>query len=1722
MTDRFRFARVSLLAGTVLGAAMLATPALATGFNGTVTSATGAVVNATNDDITITGSEAVIDWNANATTSTDTSVSFLSSTGSVLYHDQVSGGGDFTVLNRITPMFNGSVPLTVPITISGSISSTVAGKTGGNVWFYSPYGIITDGTANFTVGSLLLTTSDIDQSSGSLYLSQSGTAKQIGFIKPNLGAGVPDAQVQINGSTITALGNNLSPTSAYVGIFSNRIVQGGTIASSGATALVAAQEGSLTFDLGTVSFAITTGSSDSQGIVHTGTTGGPASAGETRQIALVAMPQNQAMTMLLQGSIGYTPAASATPDGSAVILNAGYDPTLPAATLATGLGNITIAGATVSNALFADATGTIAIPSGSGTTSFLSNALLYAGKALNLSAGAGDTISVGGSLSLASLFTAAPANATITVTGTSTSSGLVSVTGGLNIDLTGSPSGFVAAPPLNGQSATGGTATVNVSNGALTVGGSWFVYTDAYAGSGTLTGGNANGGTIAVTAGTGGTISATDAYFLASASGGGASGVGSTGGDGLGGTIGITTTGGTLGFGSVNLQANGSGGEATGLTGNGLGGQIAINILGGAQSWTSLDASATATNGFDYSQGGAAYGNATARADAITLHVAGSGSSLTVGQLLFDASAYAAMGSGAAHTITGGTTSTLVDGGGALAVNGAFTVRADAAPSMELVSFSQPVGPTMTGGSVSVIADGGTITSSAPVLLSATATGIGGSAGAGIATGGNVTLGALNGGSFTLSNPDASVQLRAEALGATGPAPANAQGGHALLYAQDGTIDTGSSAVLVSATAYGGGFDFGGSGSSGDGYSATGGTATVDLRQGTLGTGKILVGDLAVTAKGDATPALYPDPVNLPTSFDGNSIRGVGGNGGTGTGGQATVNIAAGTFTTASTTIAAIGVGGSSDSIGSTSYVSGDGFGGTARFTQTGGTATTNQLLLTVVGHGGGLVATADGSALPLAGTGHGGTAIASLAGGSLTVNLGMVIDASAIGGDGFSTFDPVGPAADGGAGDASTALAQLLMPSGSTAVLKAGTIDVLARGIGGQPGSNGVGVLANGGIALGGTASYSLSDGSFDVGALTAQADAVGGGGTIGGNATGGTASFAVSDANAAQTGLLRRAASVLLNASPVGGGTPPAQGTATAGTTSFSANIADATGALNITGDLVALANGSVSPVGSGVILNLAGTPVLVGGNVLASTTRDITGTIAAGAGISATGALSLDARAIAIGGTGTLSGAVGVTVFARQSISMGGLSSGGTTIITAQDTSVPTDGPVTIGNLNSAGLVRVLGSSVTIGSTGSLHFEDAQATTGNLSLTTAGNLTLDIVGAGGALTTVSGGTLAIGGSAIGQTISMTSADIQLGPDALVGSRGYTSSVTLTNSAPAAGTYVGGTGQAGAWSLSATELQQIQADTALRIQTGSVAAAPGDVVIGPLALTYGIAGNLGAGANFTVATTGRIRVIGGVALTSGAAGDTFTLNANAIDVVGDAGQIAMLNANGGLSGQLKLQASTIRAASSAALADLDTLTSLSAISARLDKNDGTVRNGGFFQAGQITFNAASGLYIQNTGASTAYADRRGFTANAVALQTASGSTQIAINGVVVGATGALVTGLDTQHALTLNGAALTYGGAFATGSTVNGCYIGIDCNLPPVTVTPPKDIIDILPEPPGSGGAALEKLDLPIVSFGEFPSFNSPPLIDEPVTGVGNDDLWQQQCGADTDCHG
>ncbi|NRD91089.1 hypothetical protein C8024_19000 [Sphingopyxis sp. BSNA05] len=248
------------------------TPVSGQAFQANGTSPTGGVsftsARTTNlDELQISVSEAIINW-----TPLDTDAATFGSDGLVNNPIDilpagrtlrfVSNGLDYTVLNRILPVATADGRL---VQFNGLVESFVdlAGTTsGGNIWFYSPGGIIAGATSRFDVGSLVLTTNDID-TTGGLF----GSSGEMRF------AGVADSSSRVEivaGAQINALNDR----SSYVAMVAPRIVQDGSVNVDGSVAYVAAEQANLTINNGLFDISIGVGTTDANGIVHSGTTTG--------------------------------------------------------------------------------------------------------------------------------------------------------------------------------------------------------------------------------------------------------------------------------------------------------------------------------------------------------------------------------------------------------------------------------------------------------------------------------------------------------------------------------------------------------------------------------------------------------------------------------------------------------------------------------------------------------------------------------------------------------------------------------------------------------------------------------------------------------------------------------------------------------------------------------------------------------------------------------------------------------------------------------------------------------------------------------------------------------------------------------------------------------------------------------------------------------------------------------------------------------------------------------------------------------------------------------------------------------------------------------------------------------------------------------------------------------------------------------------------------------
>jgi len=937
----------------------------------------------------------------------------------------------------------------------------------------------------------------------------------------------------------------------------------------------------------------------------------------------------------------------------------------------------------------------------------------------------------------------------------------------------------------------------------------------------------------------------------------------------------------------------------------------------------------------------------------------------------------------------------------------------------------------------------------------------------------------------------------------------------------------------------------------------TGGTVTVRAESG----GQIAAtNDLYVSANGQAD-GLFP-VINQRIAATGGTVTlaaagggiaaetmtleaiGEGVGGGNGTGGSVTVSVRSGGSIGANLfTANADGTGGT---VGESPVRAGDGFGGSASLVTTGGTVTITgqaQLLARGIGANGPTIFGEQNA--PLAGNGTGGNVVVQLSGGTVTTP-DLLLDATGLGGRGADDLSGIPGSIVGTGGNGTGGNAQLGMTAGSTAQLTAETVQLTADGRGGDGGFLETGGSGNGGNGRAGSAGINIADGGFNLGATTVQASGAGGVGDIGGSGVGGTASFVLNDtlSGAAQ----RRISSLSLYARGFAeGGNSGSAPTTTAGLTRLVVNAGSQAGAVTLTGDFIAEATGGDAPAGNGFTANVGGAAFNVGGNTTIITDRDISMTITSGGAFATQGALNIvTPRSLTT--AGLISSAGDANITADLGISMSDLRSGGVTQLSAAG------GPITVSNdLSSAGMVSLFSTAANIRSLGALTIGDVSAA-GDFAIETAGNLstgTVSVTGdvglystdglvqttgqvsganiaisAGGGVQANAGltatgtlqmqtnGTLQIGGRAIGTTITAISGDIALGPNGGIGQRGTTQSITLLNANPGRPTFIGGTAQANGYSLDAAETRQLAADNSISLGLSANAGAnAADLIIGDLALIYGDNGNIGTGGTLKINAPGRITVNGAVALTTSSGADRFSIDPTRIEINTDTGSITMRDSNGNLAGQLELVGGTIAVASGATLAAIANLTNPIEINAALLAAPANPNNAGYLQAGSIVLNAENAIYIANTGISAENADRRGFTTGSLSIITGALQTHIAINGVLVDANGAAITGLDTLSVVNINGAPASVRGLFSRFSTINGCVMGAQsCDAPATSDTiKTKADIEVPLDPEGNTPQFAFVLEIE-----ERETDDQQPLVDEPVTGVGNDDLWNGSCGS------
>lgn len=562
-------------------------------FIGTPTTASGTVTysrsNPGTETIGIGSSRAVVNWTPTNQQQGGGPINFLPA-GNTATFTSTQGITDYTVLNRITPASGQAIAL------NGHVIATLqeGSETGGRVWFYAPGGIVVGSTAVFDVGSLLLTTNNVTNFSTSAN----------GFTASFSGASGSSSAIQIqNGALINATRQNGS----YVALIAPRIEQGGKIRVNGSAALAAGEQLTMTMNQGLFDIQVNVGTTDSNGIEHTGETSGPANSavGDNHNIYMVAVPKNQALTMLLGGTVGFDDAVSASVDNGHILLSSGWGVhDLNGAgqyiDVNRGLNSgIDIEAGNYTSDLTAWGQGTLQANAQNGDIHFGGDVELnsWAGSGpsvTSLTAQNGNTLDVAGDVRLLSSQPGTYASAQIA----SYSGGAVSIGGSATLNASDGPNGGDVGLQAGGGSINiaGATTLVAAGNGGKSTG-SQAPASDSY------------GGTASVDASNGGAISTGDLTVDVSAVAQSNFERGS-GGSGYGGSIWITADNGSVTVnGNLAARANGTGGNALGQAGNGIGGGIELASDSGSLDVTgSADLQANGTGGFGAAPGTGAGG----------------------------------------------------------------------------------------------------------------------------------------------------------------------------------------------------------------------------------------------------------------------------------------------------------------------------------------------------------------------------------------------------------------------------------------------------------------------------------------------------------------------------------------------------------------------------------------------------------------------------------------------------------------------------------------------------------------------------------------------------------------------------------------------------------------------------------------------------------------------------------------------------------------------------------------------------------------------------------------------------------------------------------------------------------------------------------------------------------------------------------------------------------
>lgn len=1075
--------------------------------------------SASKDQVQVTSPQAIINWNTYDTDTLATTTSYINFLPAGTELEFIGTGANYTVLNRVfgTPDAAGEHR---GIAFNGTVTSRLsdAGPIGGNVWFYSPGGILVNNGAAFNVGSLVLSASALNAITGS------GTT--IDFT----GVTQADSAILIaNGANINALNQG-----SYVALVAPRIEQAGRVTVNGSAAYVGAEQAQLRIDNGLFDIAIGLGTEDANGVVHTGTTTGPArqvtqglnnilTDPDGQGIYMVAVPKNTALTMLVGGSIGYQPAsnASMTPNG-VLVLGSGTD-VQSTVDIQSGTqtiqydgrdavdgGGIRMAGATLTSDMTAFASGQFALEVGNNQV-FSMGGDGRGGYSLDATGGSGIVVSaigtgsidIQGDLRLDSgqdQSVGAPISIVAAVDpGSPTGpAGSINIGGSLVADSSGvgRDDFFVIRQNGNtgiGEDAVGGDISLTVSGGgSISVGGDTTLDASAQGGKGEFRSGSSTGGDVSILV-TGATSSLNLPNFVRIATNGinaeslkpGGGGSAELGADSVAGNFSLVVENGTLDLGNAQIDVSAeatSGDDDTQVQENSArAGNATFRFTGGTQDIGNIRVFGNATSGTSFDADGLPYDAPVTLGD-VTFEL--SGSQTTFGQ---DFAVFANSGTGdpaaaktTNFTITNGANVSLggdffydtnnLNDAVVLTVNQGSTLDIGGALAFALSGRTSDIADDR-GVDITVNVDNATLQAGFVALDSS----IENDAFADLdITGGDIALNLTNGAVFDAGFTSISSNARGRVMGSS------ATGGNVAITVDSSTFRSpGGVDISANGVAAQSNIDTANGTSSGQGgtvrFAVTGTNPLVD------------VGDLNISADGrfnfgiEEASFLAPiggagGPVGLAAggSSQPQAAGGGLGDGGNAAGGTVEMTIESGTFNAVSLSVNSSGFGeqGTSDILDDginppVGYAGsgGSGTGGTVTFNMVGGTANIDSLTVSANGLGGNGASSDDtiGVAAGDGGSGTGGTATINATGGSLNVTNGIALQA--LGNAEIFNFGipftsiggdgGFGIGVDGGNGGTAVGGTATLNLIGGSALVNAATIEISAEAFGGEGGSS-------------------------------------------------------------------------------------------------------------------------------------------------------------------------------------------------------------------------------------------------------------------------------------------------------------------------------------------------------------------------------------------------------------------------------------------------------------------------------------------------------------------------------------------------------------------------------------------------------------------------------------------------------------------------------------------